>query len=465
MLRKHLAEDLLGRFQVPGQSEITSLVDSELELAGQDFGDPLPQTVFRDGPGEPGHGHPVTKRDHRRDALDGELGGELLVLIHVDLDQLESALILLGQAFEERAQRLARSTPLRPEINDYGDFLAALNHGDTEVVARDLLYELVGHRTLPKIRSQIRLVVRRFATVMAMESATTAPFGPVLTAVITPFEAGGDVDYAAFWKLVRHLVANGSDGVVVAGTTGESPTLSDAEKVALFKAAVDAVGDRGLVVAGTGTYDTRHSVELSQRAAEAGCHGLMAVTPYYSKPPQEGIIRHFTAIADATELPLLLYNIPGRTSRLIAVDTLVELAGHDRIVAVKDAVDDIAYTRRELEALPADFAVYSGSDSMTRDIVEAGGVGVVSVASHLVGPQVRRLVEAAASGDEPTARKLHDGLTPLFEALFVEPNPMPLKAAMTESWGDVGEPRLPLIPAASDTVAMVLDALEAASEL
>ena len=300
---------------------------------------------------------------------------------------------------------------------------------------------------------------------MAMESATKAPFGPVLTAIITPFEAGGDVDYAAFWKLVRHLVANGSDGVVVAGTTGESPTLSDAEKVALFKAAVDAVGDRGVVIAGTGTYDTRHSVELSQRAAEAGCHGLMAVTPYYSKPPQAGIIRHFTAIADATELPLLLYNIPGRTSRLIAVDTLVELAGHERIVAVKDAVDDIAYSKRELEALPTDFAVYSGSDSMTRDIVEAGGVGVVSVASHLVGPQVRRLVEAAAAGDEPTARKLHDGLTPLFEALFVEPNPMPLKAAMTESWGDVGEPRLPLIPAAPDTVAMVLDALEAASEL
>jgi 4-hydroxy-tetrahydrodipicolinate synthase len=298
-----------------------------------------------------------------------------------------------------------------------------------------------------------------------MDTASRAPFGPVLTAVITPFDSDGAVDYAAFWKLVRHLLATGSDGVVVSGTTGESPTLSNAEKIALYKAAVDAAGDRGLVIAGTGTYNTAESVEMSEKAAAAGVHGLMAVTPYYSKPPQSGIIRHFSAIADSTDLPVLLYNIPGRTSRLVAVDTLVELAAHPRIVAVKDAVDDITYTRREIEALPNDFAVYSGSDSMTRDIVEAGGVGVVSVASHLVGPLVRRLVEAAASGDEATSRKLHDGLSPLFEALFAEPNPMPLKAAMSKVWEDVGEPRLPLVPASEETLGMVVDAMEAASEL
>lgn len=298
-----------------------------------------------------------------------------------------------------------------------------------------------------------------------MDTASRAPFGPVLTAIITPFDSTGAVDYGVFWKLVRHLLSNGSDGVVVCGTTGESPTLTDAEKVALFKAAVDATGDRGMVIAGTGTYDTRHSIELSEKAAQAGCHGLMAVTPYYSKPPQEGIRRHFTAIADATDLPLMLYNIPGRTSRLIAVETLVELAAHDRIVAVKDAVDDISYTQREIEALPEDFAVYSGSDSMTRDIVEAGGVGVVSVAAHLAGPQVRRLVTAAAEGKEAIARKLHDGLTPLFDALFVEPNPMPLKAGLSKLWDDVGEPRLPLIPASAETTAMVVEAMEAASEL
>jgi 4-hydroxy-tetrahydrodipicolinate synthase len=253
--------------------------------------------------------------------------------------------------------------------------------------------------------------------------------------------------------------------MALSGTTGESPTLSNAEKVALFKAAVDAAGGRGRVIAGTGTYNTHESIEMSHKAAAAGCHGLMAVTPYYSKPPQSGLIRHFSAIADATGLPLMLYNIPGRTSRLIEVDTLVDLAEHPNIVAVKDAVDDISFTRSELEALPEGFAVYSGSDSMTRDIVEAGGVGVVSVASHLVGPLVRRLVEAAGSGDESTARKLHDGLTPLFTALFVEPNPMPLKAAMSRAWAEVGEPRLPLVPASEETVGMVLEALEAASAL
>jgi 4-hydroxy-tetrahydrodipicolinate synthase len=157
----------------------------------------------------------------------------------------------------------------------------------------------------------------------------------------------------------------------------------------------------------------------------------------------------------------MLYNIPGRTSRLIEVYTLVELAAHPNIVAFKDAVDDIGFTQIELEALPEDFAVYSGSDIMTRDIVAAGGVGVVSVASHLVGPLVRRLVEATDSGDESTARKLHDGLTPLFSALFVEPNPMPLKAAMSRVWAEVGEPRLPLVPASEETVGMVIEALEA----
>lgn len=298
-----------------------------------------------------------------------------------------------------------------------------------------------------------------------METSSGAPFGPVLTAVITPFDSRGAVDYGAFWKLVRHLLSNGSDGVVVSGTTGESPTLSNAEKVALFKAAVDAAGGRGRVIAGTGTYDTHESIEMSHKAAAAGCHGLMAVTPYYSKPPQSGLVRHFTAIADATGLPLMLYNIPGRTSRLIEVESLVELAAHPNIVAVKDAVDDISYTRAEIAALPDGFAVYSGSDGMTRDIVEAGGVGVVSVASHLVGPLIRRLVEAAGRGDEATARKLHDGLTPLFTALFVEPNPMPVKAALSRVWAEVGEPRLPLVPASEETVDMVIEALEAASAL
>ncbi len=297
-----------------------------------------------------------------------------------------------------------------------------------------------------------------------MESRPEAPFGQVLTAVITPFGNDGSIDYGTFWRLTRFLADHGSDGIVVGGTTGESPTLSKVEKVALYKAAVDAVGDRIKVIAGAGTYDTRESVELAQRAADSGVDGIMAVTPYYSKPPQEGLFRHFTAIADATELPVLLYNIPGRTCRLIEVDTLVRLSAHPNIVAVKDAVEDLDYTRRELEALPEGFAVYSGSDAMTREMVRMGGVGVVSVASHLAGDQIRAMVEAAVNGNDEVADRLNGLLAPLFEALFLEPSPMPLKAGLDIAWDPVGNPRLPLIPASDDTRAALEKALAALSE-
>ena len=298
-----------------------------------------------------------------------------------------------------------------------------------------------------------------------MKSRPSAPFGPVLTAIITPFSSDGEVDYATFWRLCRHLVSHGSDGVVVAGTTGESPTLTSVEKVALFKAAVDAVGDRATVVAGVGTYDTRESIDMAERAAAVGCDGLMAVTPYYSKPPQSGLHAHFTAIADATDLPLLLYNIPGRTARLIEIDTLASLAEHPSIVAVKDAVDDIDYTRRSIEALPEGFAVYSGSDSMTRDIVTAGGVGVVSVASHLAGPHIRQMVEAIIAGDDAEAERLDTLLAPLFESLFLEPNPMPLKGGLNALWDHVGQPRLPLVAATPQTVKLVEEAMAAVVEV
>ena len=297
-----------------------------------------------------------------------------------------------------------------------------------------------------------------------MESRPEAPVGQVLTAVITPFGNDGSIDYGTFWRLTRFLADHGSDGIVVGGTTGESPTLSKVEKVALYKAAVDAVGDRIKVIAGAGTYDTRESVELAQRAADSGVDGIMAVTPYYSKPPQEGLFRHFTAIADATELPVLLYNIPGRTCRLIEVDTLVRLSAHPNIVAVKDAVEDLDYTRRALEALPEGFAVYSGSDAMTREMVRMGGVGVVSVASHLAGDQIRAMVEAAVNGNDEVADRLNGLLAPLFEALFLEPSPMPLKAGLDIAWDPVGNPRLPLIPASDDTRAALEKALAALSE-
>ncbi len=294
-----------------------------------------------------------------------------------------------------------------------------------------------------------------------MTERTNPPFGPVVTAVLTPFTEDGAVDYEAFWRLLKFLAENGSDGVLVSGTTGESPTLSVVEKLSLYKTAVEAVGGKMQVIAGTGTYDTKESVELTREAVAVGVDSVLAVTPYYSKPPQEGLFRHFVAIADASEVPVMLYNIPGRTARLIHVGTLVRLAAHPRIVAVKDAVDDIEYTQRELAEVPDDFAVYAGSDGMTRQVVEAGGVGVVSVASHIAGPRIRQLVEAAAAGDAAEATRLDDELQPLFSALFLEPNPMPLKAGMNALWGPVGDPRLPLIPASNETLAAIEQAVGA----
>jgi 4-hydroxy-tetrahydrodipicolinate synthase len=287
----------------------------------------------------------------------------------------------------------------------------------------------------------------------------------VLTAVLTPFDDEGSVDYGVFWKLIRHLADNGSDGVVVTGTTGESPTLSKPEKVALYKAAVEAAGDRMKVIAGTGTYNTAESVALTEQAAGVGVDGIMAVTPYYSKPPQAGLIKHFSAIAEATELPLMLYNIPGRTSRLIEIDTLVELAQHDRIVAVKDAVGDLDFTRSAIERLPEGFAVYSGDDGRTKDMVYANGVGVVSVAAHFVGNQIQKLIAAVIAEDHDEANRIQDKLSPLFEALFVEPSPMPLKAGMKALWENVGEPRLPLVPAAPETAEKIKAAFEVAQEV
>lgn len=279
--------------------------------------------------------------------------------------------------------------------------------------------------------------------------------------MITPFDRDGQVDYQAAWDLCRHLVVNGSDGLVVCGTTGESPTLSSEEKLGLFRTAVEAVGDRAVIIAGTGTYDTAASVEMTRRAADLGCDGVMAVTPYYNKPPQEGLYRHFTAIADASDLPVLVYNIPGRTSRLIEVETLARLSRHDRIVATKDAVEDVEFTRRTLEAVSESFAVYSGQDSFTLDLMEIGAVGIVSVASHLVGTEIQEMTGLARDKDYQAARVLHDRLMPLFQALFLEPNPMPLKAALSELWQPVGDPRLPLIPAQDATRSAVTEALAA----
>lgn len=291
-----------------------------------------------------------------------------------------------------------------------------------------------------------------------------APFGHLLTAMITPFGSDGAVDHGRVWELAHHLVENGSDGLVVAGTTGEAPTLSDQEKVALFRAVVEAVGKRAKVIAGTGTYDTAHSVEMTKRAAEVGCHGVLAVTPYYNRPPQEGLVRHFEALAEASPLPVMLYNIPSRTGRLIEVSTLARLAGHPGIVAVKDAVGDPGFTSDTVSAVGDGMAVYSGDDINTLPIMAVGGVGVVSVASHLVGRLLKRMIESALGADWAEARRLHLALAPLNRALFLEPNPIPVKAAMDDLWAPVGAPRLPLVPASPATLQAVREALALAQQ-
>lgn len=286
-----------------------------------------------------------------------------------------------------------------------------------------------------------------------------AVFGRVLTAMITPFGEDGEIDHERTWNLARHLVAQGSDGLVVTGTTGESPTLSEDEKVATYRTVVEAVaGKKTKVIAGTGTYNTAESVHLSQRAAAAGCDGILAVTPYYNRPSQEGLVAHFRAIVDATDLPVLLYNIPGRTARLIEIETLKKLSDHPRIVAVKDAVMDIDFTSRTCAEVP-ELEVYSGQDTYTWPMMAVGAVGVVSVISHLAGPAVAAMVKAAAGGALDQARDLHRRLLPLGLACFLEPNPAPVKAALNAIWEPVGQPRLPLVAASDSTVTAIKEAL------
>ena len=279
--------------------------------------------------------------------------------------------------------------------------------------------------------------------------------------MITPFTETGQVDYEKVWRLARHLTDHGSDGLVVTGTTGESPTLTADEKIAIYRTVVESVTGRDVrVIAGTGTYDTAESAHLSRRAADAGVHGLLAVTPYYSRPSQEGLIAHFSAIADATDLPVMLYNIPGRIARRIEVETLKKLSDHPKISAVKDAVMDIDFTSQTCHDVP-ELAVYSGQDSYTWPMMAVGAVGVVSVISHLAGDAVSAMVKAAAAGDSARARDLHHQLFALALACFIEPNPAPVKAALNSLWEPVGVPRLPLLAASESTVAAVKEALGA----
>jgi 4-hydroxy-tetrahydrodipicolinate synthase len=290
-------------------------------------------------------------------------------------------------------------------------------------------------------------------------------FGSVVTAMVTPFRDDHAVDLDGARELASWLVDHGSDAVVVAGSTGESPTLTAHEKAELFRAVGEAISGRGQLICGTGTYSTAETLELTQAAEDAGADGLLVVTPYYNKPPQRGLVAHFERVADATDLPMILYNIPGRTATRIEHETLLQLAERPNIVAVKDSTGDFQAISRLIAEAPEGFEVYSGDDWATFGYVCLGAVGVVSVASHLVGPQIRQMIELIETGDVPAARKRHEELSPLFNALFVTSNPIPLKAALQMVGRGCGEPRLPLVPATTEERDRVRKALEAAGLL
>ncbi|MGY1454994.1 4-hydroxy-tetrahydrodipicolinate synthase [Streptomyces sp. SS8] len=278
---------------------------------------------------------------------------------------------------------------------------------------------------------------------MAPTSTPQTPFGRVLTAMVTPFTADGDLDLDGAQQLAVHLVDAGNDGIVVNGTTGESPTTSDAEKAQLVKAVVEAVGDRAHVVAGAGTNDTRHSLELARAAERAGAHGLLAVTPYYSKPPQEGLYRHFTAIADATGLPVMLYDIPGRSGVPINTETIVRLAEHPRIVANKDAKGDLG--RASWAIATSGLAWYSGDDMLNLPLLSVGAVGFVSVVGHVVAPELRALLDAHLSGDVTKATEIHQKLLPVFTGMFRTQGVITTKAALALQGLPAGPLRMPLV--------------------
>jgi len=281
--------------------------------------------------------------------------------------------------------------------------------------------------------------------------------GEVLTATVTPFDADGAVDYESYRELCSYLVDNGSDGVVVSGTTGESPTLSDDERVELLRAAIEAVGDRATVLAGTGTNSTAHSIHLTEQAHEAGADGFLVVTPYYNKPPREGIIRHFKAVAAASDRPVMVYNIPSRVVINIEPETMAKLAEIPNVTSVKQANDDLDQARRIVE-LGLD--LYAGDDNIVYPFLEVGGRGGVCVHTHVVGPQVKEMIRLFRDGDTEGAKRIDEELAPAYELLAVTTGPIQIKAALNLLGQDVGGLRLPLVEASDEERARIRDCLE-----
>ena len=302
---------------------------------------------------------------------------------------------------------------------------------------------------------------------MAADTSTfaRAPFGRVLTAMVTPFHDDGGLDLSGAARLAEHLVGEGCDGLVVSGTTGESPTTTDAEKEQVLRTVLDAVGDRATVVAGVGTYDTHHTVELARQAEKAGAHGLLVVTPFYNKPPQEGLVRHFTAAADATGLPVMLYDIPGRSGVPITTETLVRLAGHERIVAVKDAKGDL-FASSEVMAR-TELAYYSGDDALNLAHLTQGAAGVVSVVAHVAAAEYAAMMNAVAAADLPEAIRLHRQLLPAVRAIMTRTQGAIMAKAAAQLVGVLTSRamRSPLVEATEEQVVELRTDLSAAGLL
>ena len=286
--------------------------------------------------------------------------------------------------------------------------------------------------------------------------------GEVLTAIVTPFNADGSLNLDKFRELANHLVDRGSDGIVVAGTTGESPTLSDDEKLELFAAAVDAVGSRATVVAGTGTYDTRHSAHLTERANELGVDAFLVVTPYYNKPPQRGIVRHFQEIAARTDKPIVVYNIPSRVVVNIEPETIAELAKIENVRAVKQAHDDLDQARR-IPGFGLD--LYAGDDNLIFPFLALGSIGGICVHTHVWGPQTKEMVRRYKDGDVDGARQLNDEMAPAYDLLKVQTNPIAIKAALNLLGHEVGGYRLPMVDPTEQELEQIRGCLERAGIL
>lgn len=292
-----------------------------------------------------------------------------------------------------------------------------------------------------------------------------ADFGRVLTAMVTPFDAQMQVDYGKARKLAKYLVENGSDGIVVAGTTGESPTLTNEERNKLVEVVVNEVGDRAKVIAGTGNNDTFDSIGMTKDAEKTGAHGVMAVVPYYNKPPQEGLYTHFRMIAESTNLPVMLYNIPGRSAINMTADTIARLAQIDNIVAIKEAAGSMDQVTEIKRKTPADFVIYSGDDSLTLPMLALGAHGIISVVSHIVGPELQQMVKAFFAGDIAKAAQIHMELYPVFKTMFITSNPIPVKTCLKMLGHDVGGVRPPLVDPTEAEVATLKALLQSYNKL